>query len=211
MVPVCLWEKDLREMEAKWFAEDGIPERRPVILFVGQITERKNIHQLIEAFSRLSRRFEGWELEIRGPVRDPTYLANLHELVKKQGLVDRVRLLPGLFGEDLFKTYSASSIYCLPSRIEGMPTTVFEAMYFGGAIVAAASGAIPFQLDGGTCGLLFEPGDTELLTDHLRRLMSSEIDRAELMKKARERFLEVFTWEKYFQSVERELQGLIES
>jgi glycosyltransferase involved in cell wall biosynthesis len=210
LVPVCFWEKDLRDIETRWAEEDYRPEREPIIFYAGQIIKRKNIHDLIEAFSRLSQRFPEWRLEIRGPVRDPSYSASLQDSAKRHGLDDRIDFLPSLSGESLYRRYRATSIYCLPSAGEGMPTTIHEAMYFGGAIVAGTSGAVSYQLDDGNCGLLHNPGDVDCLTEHLETLMSSETERENYMRKARERLLQVFTWERYFDLIEGTFRHLVE-
>lgn len=202
LVPVCFWEKDLREVERRWSEEGFRPSRKPMILYAGQIVERKNIHDLIIAFSRLSEQFPEWRLEIRGQVTDPYYLASLRDLAKHHESDDRIEFLPSLTSEDLYRRYRSSSIYCLPSSFEGMPTTILEAMYFGGAIVAGSAGHISYQLDDGNCGLLFEPGDLDCLTEHLENLMSSQSKREHYIKKARERLLSLFTWENYFDRVE---------
>jgi glycosyltransferase involved in cell wall biosynthesis len=210
LVPICFWESDLREIETCWAAQNYGPQREPIIFYAGQIVERKNIHDLIKAFSHLSERFSEWRLEIRGPVSDSSYLASLQNLATLYGLDDRIDFLPGLSGESLYRRYRSTSIYCLPSSFEGMPTTILEAMYFGGAIVAGTAGHVSYQLDDGNCGLLFHPGDVDCLTKHLETLMGSETKREDYMNKARERLLQLFTWEKYFGSIEKSLRHLVE-
>lgn len=211
LIPICFWEQDLRGVEEKWERENFQPKREQVIFFAGRITPQKNIHHMIEAFSRLVNKFPDWRLVIRGPASDPSYLASLQDLARQKSLDDRICFLPSLSGESLYRRYRSSSIYCLPSEWEGIPTTIQEAMYFGGAIIASASGAIPYQLDNGKCGLLFDPGDIESLTDHLDNLMSSESEREYYMNEARERLLRYFTWEIYFNLVENKFMNLAES
>jgi glycosyltransferase involved in cell wall biosynthesis len=209
--PVCLWEKDLVDLETRWAAENYRPRRQPIIFYAGQIVERKNIHLLIEAFNNLSERFPGWRLEIRGPVSDPNYFDSLQKLAQRYGVDDRIDFLASLSGESLYKRYRSTSIYCLPSRFEGVPTTILEAMYFGGAIVAGRAGHVSYQLDDGNCGLLHNPGDVDHLTKDLERLMSSETERENLMKKARKRFLQLFVWERYFDHIESTFRHIMES
>lgn len=211
LTPACLWEKDLKEYESRWAAENYHPRREQIIFYAGQIVERKNIHLLIRAFSNLSERFPLWRLEIRGPVSDPIYYDSLQKLAQRLGLDDRIDFLPSLFGEDLYKRYRSTSIYCLPSRYEGIPTTILEAMYFGGAIVAGNAGQISYQLDNGNCGLLHNPGDVDALTKDLEILMASKTERENLMKKARERFLQLFIWERYFDRIECTFRKIIET
>ncbi len=61
----------------------------------------------------------------------------------------------------------------MPTYHEGIPTTILEAMYFGGAIVSGNAGFISYQLDDGACGLLFKGGDVAALREHLQQLMAS--------------------------------------
>jgi glycosyltransferase involved in cell wall biosynthesis len=209
LIPASFWKKDLSDIETKWFRDDFKPQRELIIFYAGQIVERKNIHHLIEAFSCLSERFPLWRLEIRGPANDLSYFDTLKQLVKQYGLNERIYFLPGIYGESLYRRYRSTSIFCLPSRFEGIPTTILEAMYFGGAIIAGKAGHISYQLDNGKCGLLFEPGDVDRLTSHLEILMSSEKKREQYIIKARERFLKNFTWERYFDRIESRLANLL--
>jgi glycosyltransferase involved in cell wall biosynthesis len=210
-IPICFWKKDLDVIEQRWSEERFQPQREPVVFYAGRITEIKKIHHLIEAFNRLSVVFPNWKLEIRGPVTDPSYLESLKNLVSRYGLGQRIQFLPALYGEDLYRRYRSTSIYCLPSSFEGIPTTILEAMYFGGAVVAASSGHIKFQLEEGNCGLLFKPGDIDKLAEHLRLLMESSMERDNFIEKSRRRVLEHFIWERYFNQLDSSLRKLIQS
>jgi glycosyltransferase involved in cell wall biosynthesis len=208
-IPICFWKKDLEEIEQLWRDIGFHPHRELVILYAGQITERKNIHHLIEAFNRLSALFPDWKLEIRGPVTNSDYHKSLRSLVSTYGLEQRIQFFPALQGESLYRRYRSTSIYCLPSRFEGIPTSILEAMFFGGSIVSATSGHIEYQLDNGNCGLLFEPGDIDRLTLHLQHLMESDTERENYIQKSRARVLEHFIWEKYFNDLDSYVRELV--
>jgi glycosyltransferase involved in cell wall biosynthesis len=120
-----------------------------------------------------------------------------------------VRLLPGITGEALYRRYREISIFALPSEGEGMPTTITEAMYFGGAIVAGISGSVQYQLDNGRCGCLHNASDLNLLSDHLQTLMASNALRETYMILARNRMLSLFVWEQYFPELEFQFQQLV--
>lgn len=206
-IPPSLWLKDLRKLEKRWGLEGYQPRRDSTIIYAGRIVKRKNIHDLITAFSRLAANFPEWNLEIRGPISSDEYYVQLQELVRKHSLAGRVNFEPGLFGDELYQRYRATSIYCMPSTGEGLPGTILEAMYFGGAIVAGTSGYVGYQLDFGRCGLLHEPGDVETLTDHLARLMASIEDRQIFMENARQRMIKLFTWEVHFETLANALRS----
>lgn len=210
LVPFCLWQKDLKEIESSWESEGIQLKRSPVILYAGRLVERKNVHDLINAFSCLANRFPEWQLEIRGILTSADYYDTLQRLVQANKLDNRIHFLPSLAGEALYKRYRKTSIFALPSQGEGLPTAITETMYFGGAIVAGISGAVSYQLDNGTCGMLHQPGDVNLLTSHLNILMGSWEERQHYMRMARERMIEHFTWERHFPVIEEKLRRLIE-
>ena len=198
LVAPGLWLATLQQFEANWQSSAPILQREPAILFVGRFARQKRIHDLINAFASLTEQHPAWQLELRGPVSEPLYYAEMEVLVNSLGLNKRITFLPSLSGEALYQRYRTTAIYALPSQGEGFPTTVLEAMYFGGAIVAGNSGYVGYQLDEGTCGLLHEPGDVEQLTKHLQCLMGSESQRQALQAKAQKRMMDLFTWEAHF-------------
>lgn len=211
LAPSGLWLDELRKIEAGWQATGHQPSREPVILYAGRLVAQKHVHDLIAAFSALAPQFPTWRLEIRGIVTDEAYLAHLQHLAHTSGVSDRILFLPSLSGESLYRCYQASAIYALPSEGEGFPTTILEAMYFGGAIVAGDSGYVGYQLAQGTCGLLHEPGDLAQLTTHLSTLMQSEAVRTQLMQNARQRMSEYFTWDHQFPRLAQKFEELLTS
>ncbi|MFN8445484.1 MAG: glycosyltransferase family 4 protein [Caldilineaceae bacterium] len=208
LVPSSLWRSDLEAIEQSWQREGWQPHRKPVILYAGRLVERKNVHRLIEAFARVATRFPDWSVEIIGPEVSQAYAQQLHEQVAKYQLEQRISFLPGLSGEALYRKYRTSSIYALPSEGEGFPTSILEAMYFGGAIIAGNSGYVAYQLEG-ECGLLHTPHDVDQLVAHLQTLMASEAKRVEIMQRARQRLLERFTWEQHFPLLEAKFRELL--
>jgi glycosyltransferase involved in cell wall biosynthesis len=63
------------------------------------------------------------------------------------------------------------SLLVLPSRSEGMPRVLIEAMASGKPIIASRVGGIPHYITHGETGLLFERDDTETLAKLLRELL----------------------------------------
>ena len=198
LAPSSYWLSDLQAHEQNWREEECT--RRPVILYTGRLVESKNIHHLVAAFAQVAAKFLEWSVEIVGPATDETYVLRIQQQVRQLGLEGRVRLLPAMTGGELHRKYKTSAIYCLPSQSEGFPSTILEAMYFGGAIIASNVGSISYQLDDG-CGLLCELGDDFALTSCLTQLMNSEANRQMLMDAAKQRFLEKFTWEAHFHNI----------
>jgi glycosyltransferase involved in cell wall biosynthesis len=211
LAPSGLWLDELRKIEANWRATGYQPAREPVILYAGRLVAQKRVHDLISAFGTLAAQYPAWRLEIRGVVTDAEYFAHLQNLAKASGVGERILFLPSLSGESLYRCYRASAIYALPSEGEGFPTTILEAMYFGGAIVAGDSGYVGYQLAQGHCGLLHTPGDLNQLTTHLATLMHNEATRKQLIQSARQRMIESFTWDHQFPVLAQKFEELLTS
>jgi len=80
-----------------------------------------------------------------------------------------------------------SQIFVMPSRSEGMPVALLEAMAHGLAIVATRVGGIPEVVDHGVDALLVEPRDSAALALALRELLADPELRNRLGRAARAR------------------------
>jgi len=103
--------------------ELGLPEDVPLILYAGRFTPGKNVPLLGDALASVLReRPEVHALMLgEGPE-----LAGFREWVRAQGLARRI-VLPG-YRDDLFRWMKAATVFVSPSRSEGRPNVVMEAM-----------------------------------------------------------------------------------
>lgn len=78
-----------------------------------------------------------------------------------------------LVGErtDVLELLPAFDVFLLPSRYEGLPTVVVEAMACGVPVVATAVNAVPDLVVPGETGLLVPPGRPDLMADAVRHLL----------------------------------------
>ena len=64
--------------------------------------------------------------------------------------------------------------FVLPSRIEGLPTTVLEALVLGVPVIASNVGGVLDIIRNGKNGLLVPPGDVKTLSRAIMRLIDEE-------------------------------------
>ena len=168
---------------AKDFAEpageDGGPK---TLLFVGHLAYQKRPQVLIEAFAQITAQFPEWILNMLG---DGEYRDELETMVIARGLQGRVNIL-GLSLE-IEKYYLQSHLFVMPSRWEGFPNALAEALAHGLPAVGFAGCAGVNQLiASGKNGLLVEGnGDPASLAAVFAELMTSPQTRQKMGYAAR--------------------------
>ena len=184
----------------------GIPERAPVILFVGRLTRDKGIPELMEAFLQLDKQFPEVRLLLAGcfEKEDPLPADIRRRLARHPHIIFAGPV------QDTPSFYAAADIVVLPSHREGLPTVVLEAQAAGRPVVGAqATGIVDVVTDGET-GLLFPVGDVAALTRALARLvtdkdLAGKLERAGQEQVNRE-FQQVRIWDSLYRAYLQVLQ-----
>jgi len=133
----------------------GLPPDTATILFVGSLISRKGLDFLLRALSKQSA---SRQLKLLLVGRGPDH-GQLLKLADRLGISDRILWLGERSNDELPDWYSAADIFVLPSRSEGTPTVLLEAMASGCPIVASRVGGIPEVITHGINGLLFDVDD----------------------------------------------------
>ena len=176
----------------------------PTIVALGRLVPQKGFDVLIRAFAVLAEEFPTWCLTIygEGPQRDA-----LQTLVNGFGLGLRITL-PGRT-TDAAATLASSAIFALPSRYEGFPNALLEAMSHGLACVATRCDSGPAELIvDGECGRLVPVDDVLRMAEALASLMDDDALRAHLgdgAKRAVEQFetgTVLAAWDRVFEMVQ---------
>jgi glycosyltransferase involved in cell wall biosynthesis len=141
--------------------------RRPYVLLVGTLSDRKNYNALRTAAARLAG--QGIELVLAGSGR--SYLRGAANLpVRRIGYVPD-DLLPAL--------YAGARAVAMPSLYEGFGLPCLEAMASGVPVVASRAGALAETV--GDAGVLTDPDDQEEIADALERACFDEKTRLRLI------------------------------
>jgi glycosyltransferase involved in cell wall biosynthesis len=136
---------------------------RPVVLAVGRLTPQKGFDLLLEAMTILGDREPAPLLVIAGDGPQAARLAG-----RSAALGSDVRFL-GLRA-DIPALLAAADVVAVPSRWEGQPLIVQEALRAGRPLVASRVGGIP-SLTGEDAALLVPPGDPGRLASAVRSLL----------------------------------------
>jgi glycosyltransferase involved in cell wall biosynthesis len=123
----------------------------------------------------------------------------LHDSVRHQidelGIADRVALLGYRPHAETLLLMQALDCFVLPSRVEGMPNALMEAMALGVPSIASDVGGVPELIEDRTTGLLFSSGDSRGLANQIRLLRQDAGLRQTLGERARVKVQTQFTVE----------------
>ena len=185
---------------AEFLASLGLdwPEDSVIAGIAARLNPVKDMPTLIRGFAAAHAQAPQLRLIIAGDGQDE---AMLRDLAAQLGVVDCVCFAGWV--EDTSSLYNALDINTLTSLSETFPYALTEGARFALPTVATRVGGVPYLIDHGVNGYLFQPGDHEALARHLADLAVSPALRrrlgSHLLEKARRDF-----------SIERTIQRQLE-
>ena len=142
------------------------------VLFLSRVEKYKGIFETIDSIKILIERNYSVSLSIAGEGGAVTEVKNHLKKLNLNG--NGVTLLGHVNGKDKISILNSHHIYVLPTKHEGMPVSVLEAMAFGMPVVTSPVGGIKdFFLDG-KMGFLIEKKDPLMIANLLERLILSK-------------------------------------
>ncbi len=141
-------------------AAEAVDRTAEVVLFAGEIGYRKGADVLAEAWPAVAAKRPGARCIMVGP---GTELA-VPEL-------ERLEVRPAVGADEMRELIRSARVVVLPSRAEGMPMALTEAMSAGRPFVATPVGGVPELARGG--GVLVDVGDVNDLAANITELLGN--------------------------------------
>lgn len=135
-------------------------DQRQLIISIGRLVDVKDHATLITAISQLPARHRN-QVQV-AIIGDGPLHATLKQQINRLGLQDQITLTGKIAHQELPTWIGAAHLLCLPSKNEGQPNVLLEAIAAGRPVVASATGGIPEIVSEGN-GLLFPAGNSQAL------------------------------------------------
>jgi starch synthase (maltosyl-transferring) len=170
--------------------ELGIENEHPIVLWAGRLDPVKGLDELVEAFAETAAATDA-HLLFAG---DGAYEHRVRALIERHALRQRAHLLGRR--DDVASLLKLADLFVLPSRTEGLPNALLEAMAARKPIVTTDVPGCRDLIRHERNGLLVPPRNAPLLADAMIRLLTDETTAARLAATAAETVDARFTFER---------------
>lgn len=167
----------------------GLPLDKRIVLYIGNLEKVKGIDLLVDAMKYLPGDIELAVIGT-GPLRNRLRSAK------------RISFYGSRSHSEIPLWMNACDVFCLPSRNEGCPNVILEAMACGVPIVASRTGGIPELIKSEKSGILVSPGNLAELSEGIHRALEIKWERESV---------ENYSWKENAGKVFKELESVYES
>jgi glycosyltransferase involved in cell wall biosynthesis len=168
--------------------ELGIPDDALVVGNVAALSDHKDHRTLVEAAALVVDKNPRVAFVVAG---DGELRDELEARARQLGLGPRFVMLG--FRRDVDRLLPVFDVFCLSSKLEGLGTSLLDAMCFGRCVVATDAGGIPEVVADGKSGWLVPVGRPEALAAALGEALAHPEERAARGASGRRLFEERYT------------------
>jgi len=158
------------------------------VVFLGAVGDRKGTFTLLEAWAKIAG--DGG-LGARLTIAGDGEVDRARDRVAALGVGASVDVRGWVASTDVPDLLASAQVLVLPSRSEGQPMAILEAMAKGICVVASNVGGIPELLDE-SCGVLVHPDDVAELADAITYVVTDHDARARFAANALKRIQDEF-------------------
>lgn len=169
---------------------DRFKFNEPYLLYIGGFSARKNVKGIIDSFNKINSSLsKKYKLVLVGSLKDEGL--NLKQYAESLNIDNDVIFTGFVSDDDLPIIYNGADLFVYPSYYEGFGLPPLEAMSCKTAVITSNTTSIPEVT--GDCALLVDPGNKDLLSENMFRVLEDDNLRNALTEKGYKRSLQ-FSW-----------------
>lgn len=151
-----------------------------LIVYIAELSKRKNQTKLIELIAPLLKKHENWRVVLAG---NGVLKDELNEQIKNLSLQDKI-CLPG-FISDVEGLLAFANIAVSTSKSEGLPFNILEAMTAGVPVLASKIKGHSDLIEDGNNGFLFSLNDSAEFTEKIEQFETNQLLRQKVIQNAK--------------------------
>lgn len=184
--------------------------RAPVLLYLSTLVAEKGFLDLLRALPKVREGVGNVRAIFAGEWYSEKDRDTANQLIESFGLRQVVKFVgPVETGEKEYLMEHAD-IFIFPSKNEGHPYVILEAMAAGLPIVSTTVGCIPETIQDRVEGFLIEPGDVDALADRVGCLLAHGPLREHMGEAGRQRFLGHYAYDKFAERMKAVFAEILE-
>lgn len=159
----------------------GIPQKTPIVSYVGRLDAEKHLPVLVKAFVRVQSVLPDTHLVIVGKGSERV---TLEALADNLGIGDKVTITGRVSDEEIEQLHRLGTVFAMPSPAELQSIATLEAMASGQPVVAVDAGALRELCQDQRNGYLCEQDDDVMIADGLMAILSDPKLRDKMSKES---------------------------
>ena len=172
--------------------QSDVKNRAVRILFAGRFSHHKGIDVLLDSFNLLSPDVPEIEVDLVG---DGPEMKRIQQMALEMPEKIRINFYGWKKREDLYRMYRDADLFVFPSRDEGMPNVILEAMASGLPVIATRIPGNEELVADGVNGFLVHKDDPDELRRALEKLINDQELRRKMALKGKEKVMN-YSWDK---------------
>ncbi len=175
----------------EFFSSKKIKPISKSLIYMGRISPIKNLEVLINALNMIDFKAN---LLIYGPA-EPKYLDKLNNIVSKNKLEKRVTIINKEYDLKIqLATLDRSEMFVLPSKSEGMPQSLLEAMARGKLVIGSNISSITSMIKNSKNGFTFEENNSKDLAYKINKVLNLTDSKKKTLSINAQKFASRFRW-----------------
>ncbi|MFB8791473.1 MAG: glycosyltransferase [Potamolinea sp.] len=178
----------------------GIPETRPIVLFLSRLHQKKRPDLLIEALNKLDAKNQDFHLIVAGS-GEADYVNYLTNLVSSLNLQSQTSMVGFVTGETKDLLLQGSDVFVLPSFSENFGIAVAEAMAAGCSVIVTPDVQIAPEIAASQAGLVVT-GEVDTVAEAIAQLLVSPSLRHQLGENGKRLVSNRYSWKAIAQNLQ---------
>ena len=143
----------------------------PLVLTVGRMSYQKNQEMFVNAARLVLERRPGVRFVINGGGFASPLETRIRKVIARSGLEGKIDIVPWTARRATLELIGQCSVFVLPSRFEGMPYTLLEAMMLRKPVVVTDVDGSRDAVQSGSNGYTVSPNDVQAMADDIIGLL----------------------------------------